>query len=163
MSSMRYVRTAAASTVLCFGGIAFAATEKTDNNQPVIFVQSAPKASIKDGKLTLMSPSTTFHTASQTGHMPCSKFIETFSNGDKSLKSDPPKATLSAFVPNGEPKKMSVALRNPRFDGPNLVYDVSILNGTAPEGMQEAALIMDDVRLANAGNCTIYNCEVNGG
>jgi hypothetical protein len=152
MNSIRYICAAAASIVLCFGWIAFAATEQSGDNQPVMFVQSASGVSFKDGKLTLMSPSTTFFSgqpARLAGHMPCSKFIRAWSDGDNNFKNNPPNAVLSVFVPNGEPTKMVVTLQNPRFEGPNLVYDVNMLKGSAPEGMKEAALFIDDARLQN--------------
>jgi hypothetical protein len=150
MNKIRYICAAAASMVLCFGWIAFAATEKSGDNPPVMFVQSASGVSFKDGKLTLMSPSTTFFSdrpARMAGHMPCRNFIQAWSNGDDSFKKDPPNAVLSVFVPNGTPKKMVVTLQNPRFEGPNLIYDASIVKGSAPEGMKEAALFIDDARL----------------
>jgi hypothetical protein len=167
MKIIRDICVAAASIVLCSGWIAFAATEKSGDNPPVMFVQSASKASFKDGKLMLMSPSTTFFSdrpAGQAGHMPCSSFIKAWSNGDNSFKTNPPNAVLSVLTPNGEPTKMVVTLQNPRFEGPNLVYDANLLKGSAPEGMyQEAALFTNDIRLASAGDCQIFHCEVNGG
>jgi hypothetical protein len=162
MKNIRYVCTAAASMGLFCGWVAFAGAEQA-GDKPVMFVQSAPEASVKDGKLTLMSPSTTFQKSGMTGHMPCNKFITAWSNGDESFKTNPPNAVLSAYTPNGEPKKMDVSLRNPRFEGPNLVYDVNFISGSAPQGMSAAALFMNDIRLASTGDCTIWHCEVNGG
>jgi hypothetical protein len=45
--------------------------------------------------------------------------------------------------------KMEVTLQNPRFEGPNLVYDANSQKGNAPEGLHEAALFMNDARLLN--------------
>ena len=162
MNRIRYICTAAASIVLCFSWIAFAG-EKSGDSPPVMFVQTAGVASFKDGKLTLMSPSTTFSFAAMTGHMPCSQFIKAWSEGGDSFKKDPPKAVLSVTAPNAEPTKMDVTLQNPRFEGPNLVYDVSLIKGSAPEGMHEAALFTNDIRLASLAACDIYHCQVNGG
>ncbi len=143
---------ALASAVLCFGWAVLAASEGQGDNPSVMFVQSAPGASLKDGKLTLMSPSTIFFSGEPTrmaGHMPCHKFIKAWSDGDDSFKKNPPSAVLTAFVPNGQPMKMDVTLRNPRFEGSNLVYDANVVNGSAPEGMHETALFMNDPRLLN--------------
>jgi hypothetical protein len=148
MISLRYMGAAVASIVLCLGWVAFAAAEKSDEKPPVMFVQSAAGA-FKDGKLMLLSPSTTFMTGKMAGHMRCRNFIKAWSNGDDSFKKDPPKAVLSVLAPNGETKKMDVTLQNPRFDGPNLIYDASILKGNAPDGMYEAALFINDARLTN--------------
>jgi hypothetical protein len=163
MNRIRYICGAtAASIVLCFSWIALAA-EKSGDNPPVMFVQTAGVASFKEGKLTLMSPSTTFSFAKMTGHMPCSKFIKAWSEDGDSFKTNPPKAVLSVTTPNAEPANMDVTLRNPRFEGPNLVYDVSLIKGSAPEGMHEAALFTNDIRLASYSSCEIYHCQVNGG
>jgi hypothetical protein len=158
MNSIRYICAAAASIVLCSGWIAFAASEKSSDNPPIMFVQSAAGASFKDGKLTLMSPSTIFFSdrpARLAGHMPCSSFIRAWSDGDDSFKKNPPNAVLAVFDPNGTPKKMVVTLQNPRFEGSNLVYDANMIKGGAPEGnapaamYQEAALFIDDTRLVS--------------
>src|SRR6516164_2996849 len=70
MNRIRYIWAAAAASIaLCFSWIVFAA-EKSGENPPVMFVQTAGVASYKDGRLTLMSPSTTFLFAKTTGHMP---------------------------------------------------------------------------------------------
>jgi hypothetical protein len=171
MNTIRYIcAAAAASTVLCFGWLALAGNEKSGGNPksgdtpPMMFVQSAGGASLKDGKLTLMSPSTTFSVENKTGHMPCSHFIMAWSNGDDSFKKNPPKAVLSLAAPSGQRTKMDVTLQNPRFEGPNLVYDVSLIEGSAPVGMMhEAALFTNDIRLASYDACAIYHCQVNGG
>jgi hypothetical protein len=163
MNRIRYIWAAAAASIaLCFSWIVFAA-EKSGENPPVMFVQTAGVASYKDGRLTLMSPSTTFLFAKTTGHMPCSKFIKAWSEGDDSFKTNPPKAVLSVTAPNGESTKMDVSLQNPRFEGSNLVYDVSLIQGNAPDRMHEAALFTNDIRLASYSSCDIYHCQVNGG
>jgi hypothetical protein len=146
---------------LCFSWLAFAAEEKS-GDKPVMFVQTAGGVDIKDGKLTLMSPTTTFMSGQMVGKMPCHNFIQAWSNGDPSFKTNPPKAVLTALSPDGQAKKMDVTLQNPRFEGRNLVYDVS-LKGNAPQGMQEAALFTNDIRLASLASCDIYHCAVNGG
>jgi hypothetical protein len=77
MNSIRYIcAAAAASIVLCFGWGAFAgdekaaSSEKSGDNQPVMFVQTAGGAHLKDGKLTLMSPTTTFMSGKMVGKCP---------------------------------------------------------------------------------------------
>jgi hypothetical protein len=164
MNSIRYIRAAtAASITLCFSWVAYAADEKSGDKPPMMFVQTAGGATLKDGKLILMSPSTTFSVENKTGHMPCSHFVKAWSNGDDSLKKNPPKAVLTIIAPNGESKKLDVTLQNPRFEGPTLAYDVNLTQGSAPEGTNEAALFMKDIRLASYDACAIYHCEVNGG
>ncbi|MGA7328520.1 MAG: hypothetical protein WBX25_29530 [Rhodomicrobium sp.] len=153
MRSPRYMYLAAiASIAIGIAWSAFAETEKTDNNPPVLFVQTAPGASFRDGKLMLMSPSTIFFSERPekiAGHMPCHNFIKAWSAGDDSFAKTPPNAALTVFVPNGRPEKMIVTLKNPRFDGPNLIYDADLIKGKIPGGMSEAALFIDDARLQN--------------
>ena len=68
------------------------------------------------------------------------------------------------MAPNGESKKMEVTLQNPRFEGRDLIYDVSLINGGGHEGtMNEAALFTHDIRLASYASCDIYHCAVTGG
>jgi hypothetical protein len=166
MNSIRYICAAAAATALCFGWVAFAA-EKSGDKPPVMYVQTAGGISLKDGTLTLMSPTTTFMSGNMVGKMPCQNFVQAWSDSGDSFKKDPPKAILMVMTPEGEKKKMDVTLRNPRFEGQNLLYDVSYVSGSAPEGkhgaMQESALFMNDIRLASFSSCDIYHCAVNGG
>jgi hypothetical protein len=159
MNYIRYICAAAATAVLCFSWLAFADTEK----QPVMFVQTAGGISLKDGTLTLMSPTTTFTSGKMVGKIPCQNFIQAWSEGGDSFKKDPPSAVLMGVGPNGTHMKMDVTLRNPRFEGQNLVYDVSLKQGGAPEKMNEPALFMNDIRLASFSSCDIYHCQVNGG
>jgi hypothetical protein len=166
MRSIRYICAAAAAIALGFGWIAFAA-EKSGDNPPVMYVQTAGSAAIKDGTLTLMSPTTTFMSGKMVGKMPCHNFVQAWSESGDSLKENPPSAVLMVMAPDGEKKKMDVTLGNPRFEGPNLLYDVSLKEGSASrgkhEGMHEAALFMNDIRLASFSSCDIYHCQVNGG
>jgi len=151
MNITRYLCAAGAAVALSFGWLAFAATEKSTENPPVMFVQTASNVSFKDGKLTLMSPSTIFFTdrpAREAGHVPCHSFIRAWTDGDDSFNKNPPNAVLSVFVPNREPEKMVVTLQNPRFEGSNLIYDASVIKGSTPAGMYEAALFIDDIRLS---------------
>src|SRR5262249_44709959 len=101
MNCIRYISAAAASIALCFGWIALAA-EKSGGDAPVMFVQTAGGISVQDGKLTLMSPTTTFMSGNKVGKMPCQNFIQAWSSGD--LKNNPPKAVLMALAPDGEAK-----------------------------------------------------------
>jgi hypothetical protein len=164
MNYIRYISTAAATIALCFSWVTFAAEEKSGDKPPVMFVQTAGGISLKDGKLTLMSPTTTFMSGNKVGKMPCHNFVQAWSEGGDTFKKDPPHAVLMAVTPNGTHTQMDVTLRNPRFEGPNLVYDVSLKQGSAPEGThEETALFMKDIRLASYAACDIYHCQVNGG
>jgi hypothetical protein len=168
MIGIRYICAAAAVTALCFGWVAFAATGNSGDNPRIMFVQTAPGVSFKDGKLTLMSPATAFFSdrpARVAGLMPCSNFIKAWSaDGEDSFKKNPPNAALVVFDTNGAPKQMAVTLQNPRFEGQNLTYDASVIKGNVPEGIhKESALFIDDIRLAAVADCAMYSCPVNGG
>src|SRR5215468_5314827 len=138
MNKIRYISAAAASIVLCLGWIAFAATGDQSDNPRIMFVQTASGMSYKDGKLTLMSPATAFFSdrpARVAGLMPCSNFIKAWSEGgEDSFKTNPPNAALVVFDTSGEPEKMAVTLQNPRFEGQNLIYDVSVIKGNVKDG-----------------------------
>ncbi|MGA7329892.1 MAG: hypothetical protein WBX25_36775 [Rhodomicrobium sp.] len=152
MNNVRSICVAAASIVLCFGWTAFAATEKSGDNPAVMFVQSSSGASFKDGKLTLVSPSTVFFSERPerlAGHMPSGNFIKAWPLGEDSLKKDPPNAVLAVFDAKQQPAKMVVTLQNPRLEGSNIVYDANIIKGSVPEGIHEAALFIDDSRIVS--------------
>src|SRR5215472_14582589 len=112
MNSIRYICAAAAAIAFCFNWVAFAA-EKSGDNPSVMYVQTAGGISLKDGTLTLMSPTTTFMSGNQVGKMPCHNFVQAWSEGGDSFKKDPPKAVLMVMTVDGEKKKMDVTLRNP--------------------------------------------------
>jgi hypothetical protein len=159
-ASVHILRLGIASIVLGVSSVAFADAEKqTATGKPAgdlqfLFLQSSPSTSLKNGKLTLASPSTTYFSdrpARLAGMMNTASFVRLWANGDDGFRDDPPNAVLSAFTPDGEPTRTIVTLRNPRIENANLVYDVTVLRGSLPPAGAEAALFIDDARIRGCG------------
>jgi hypothetical protein len=106
----------------------------------LLFVQNAHGVAISaDGKtLTLkgISPTTLFFSDRPVriaGHYRTSEYLEFWKAGPDSFLKDPPNATLSAFHEGkDELSDMVVTLRNPRVEGKDLSYDITVISGKLP-------------------------------
>ncbi len=78
------------------------------------------------------------------GRMTTKKCVANWATGDDSFAQDPPNAVLSIQqVPL--PQDITVELMHPRFDGPDLVYDVKVLDGKQEATGEASALFIDIV------------------
>jgi hypothetical protein len=116
-----------------------------------LFVQSAHGAILADGLLRLsgVSPATiAFSDRPErfAGHVPTAAFIGHWSKGKDSFESDPPNAALAIADP-AVPDDVVVVLKNPRWDGEDLIYDVDVLEGTATAAGGPASLFIDVIGL----------------
>jgi hypothetical protein len=108
----------------------------------LLFVQNAQGVTVSaDGKqLTLkgISPTTLFFSDRPVriaGHYRTAEYLEFWKAGPDSFLKDPPNATLSAFQQGkDELSDVVVTLRNPRVDGNDLSYDISVISGKLPAG-----------------------------
>ena len=121
--------------------------EKKGKSVEYLFVQSAPKVTLKDGILTLegVKASTLFFSDRPdriVGHVPTAKFLAHWDEGTDSFKADPPNAALS-IAGDREPKQFVVELKNPRLEGGNLIYDVEVLDGDKSATGSECSLFID--------------------
>lgn len=135
-------------------------TGKPGDNPQFLFMQKRGKNPFKDGKLTLISPSTVYFSDRPTrmaGHMSNDSFVRLWSAGSDSFQKDPPNAILADFIPNGKPTQTAVILKNPRLEDSNPVYDVSVLKGSLPAESAEAALLIDNVRLPSDQWASCFN------
>ena len=106
----------------------------------LLFVQNAQGVVISaDGKtLTLkgLSPTTLFFSDRPVriaGHYRTSEYLEFWKAGPDSFLKDPPNATLSAFHEGkDELSDVVVTLRNPRIQGKDLSYDITVISGNLP-------------------------------
>ena len=106
----------------------------------LLFVQNAQGVVISaDGKtLTLkgLSPTTLFFSDRPVriaGHYRTSEYLEFWKAGPDSFLKDPPNATLSAFHEGkDELSDVVVTLRNPRIQGKDLSYDITVISGKLP-------------------------------
>ena len=115
----------------------------------LLFVQNSHDVSVEKGKLTLkkVSPTTIFFTDRPkriAGHMTTKDFVDEWSEGANSFAADPPNAALSVFGQD-EIIDIEVTLMNPRFEGDNLVYDITVLQEDLAPISGQSSLFIDPV------------------
>jgi hypothetical protein len=76
------------------------------------------------------------------GHMPTVKMVELWKTG--SFAKDPPNATVSVFTKAGTTvSDVVLVLKQPRLDGGNLAFDVSVLEGSLTNADGPATVFID--------------------
>jgi hypothetical protein len=135
---------------LCLAAMNFAAaqTKPQAKSPEFLFVQTAKQVAYKDGILTLqdVSPVTVFFSDRPkriVGNVRNDLFLQKWTEGSNSFKSDPPNAVLSIFNDKSPPTSAVLVLNNPRLQGNNLTYDVQTLKGTLPPAGIEGTLFID--------------------
>lgn len=138
------------AATLCLAATHFAAAQtKTQSKSPeFLFVQTAKHVAYKDGILTLqdVSPVTVFFSDRPkriVGNVRNDLFLQKWTEGSNSFKSDPPNAVLSIFSDKSPPTSAVIVLNNPRLEGTNLAYDVRTLKGDLPASGIEGTLFID--------------------
>lgn len=139
--------TGCASTSSNSAGITAADGGKLPKKADLLFVQNARSVSFAKNRMTLhgVNP-TTIAFADRpvrfAGHMPTSHVVPMWSQGKDSFLKDPPNATLSVLG-GGKVSSVVVVLRNPRYTGGDLSYDVQVLEGAPPAHGGAASLFID--------------------
>jgi hypothetical protein len=145
----------------------------------LLFVQNAQGVTVSaDGKqLTLkgISPTTLFFSDRPVriaGHYRTAEYLEFWKAGPDSFLKDPPNATLSAFQQSkDELSDVVVTLRNPRVDGNDLSYDISVISGKLPSASAGPVSLFIDIigmpftplSFAGVARRTAYRTVVWGG
>jgi hypothetical protein len=114
----------------------------------MLFVQSAKRVTLTNGKLTLIgvAPTTVFFSDRPrriAGHVATTEMIPLWSEGQNSFVKDPPNATLSAFTADGGVVNVVVVLKNPVLSGDQLTYDVTVTQGRVPAENDGVSLFID--------------------
>ena len=118
----------------------------------LLFVQNSTGIEYDKAKNTLrmknVAHSTLFFTdrpVRMAGHYHTrDEFLPLWSEGPDSFAKNPPNATLSMLeVGKADLQNAVVNLRNPRMQGKDLIYDISIIEGTVPQSAGEAVLFID--------------------
>jgi len=140
------VKTALAGTLLCASflapttAVALEAPAAIPVIAQLLFVQNAQGVAVSaDGKtLTLkgISPTTLCFSDRPVriaGHYRTGEYMEFWKAGPDSFLKDPPNATLSAFTEGKDAlSDVVVTLRNPRVEGKDLSYDITVISGKLP-------------------------------
>ena len=118
----------------------------------LLFVQNATGIAYDKAKGTLrmknIGRSTLFFTdrpVRMAGHYHTrDEFLPLWSEGPDSFAKSPPNATLSMLeVGNADLQNAVINLRNPRIQGKDLVYDITVIEGTVPQSAGDAVLFID--------------------
>jgi hypothetical protein len=154
-----FLKTGAALTGAVILGQAFNAArgsaaeeERKDvKDIPMLFVQNAKGAVMKDGQLTLngISQTTIFFSDRPeriAGHMHTEDFVLEWQEGTgkESFHANPPNAALSIFTED-EVVDIVVELKNPRLAGSALVYDIDLLVQDEPISSGPVSLFIDPI------------------
>ena len=72
------------------------------------------------------------------------EFLHLWSEAPDSFAKNPPNATLSMLeVGTADLQNAVINLKNPRMQGKDLVYDITIIEGTVPQSVGDAVLFID--------------------
>ena len=136
-----------AALAICL--FAEAQAEEKSELAELLFVQNSHDVSLERGRLTLkkVGPTTIFFTdrpQRTAGHMTTKDFVDDWSVGENSFAANPPNASLSIFGQD-EIVDIVVTLKNPRFKGENLVYDITVLEEDVGPISGESSLFIDPI------------------
>lgn len=121
-----------------------------DKNVSMLFVQTAKRAALAGGRLTMkgVSPVTAYFSDRPTrvaGQVATSEMIPLWSEGRESFLKAPPSATLSTFAADSKACNVVVELKNPGLSGDQMTYDARVLQGKPPDDVEAASLFIDVV------------------
>ena len=78
------------------------------------------------------------------GHYHTRDDLPLWSEGPDSFAKNPPNATLSILeVGKADLQNAVINLKNPRIQGKDLIYDITIIEGTVPQSAGDAVLFID--------------------
>lgn len=128
-----------------------AGTPAVKQKVELLLVQNARGVAIDKGKGTLtlkgISPTTLFFSdrpVRLAGHFNQDDYLKFWSDGKDNFRVDPPNATLSVFEPGqADLLDVVVELQNPRYEGADLIYDITLIEGELPKAGGPASLFID--------------------
>jgi hypothetical protein len=112
-----------------------------------LYVQNAAGATYDGERLTLSGIGATTLMFSDrpdrvAAHVPTKEFVGGWGDGDDSFADDPPNAVLSSFE-GAEINDVVVVLSEPKLDGSDLSYVVSVTDGELAATSSESSLFID--------------------
>jgi hypothetical protein len=157
MMTRRIFKTTIESAVLvamvaCLPGVAAAAgAPAVKQKVELLLVQNSRGVAIDKDKRTLtlkgVSPTTLFFSdrpVRMAGHYNKEDYLKMWTDGKDSFDADPPNATLSVFE-EGQDDLLDVVvkLQNPRYQGDDLIYDITLIEGKLPKVSGPSSLFID--------------------
>ena len=158
-SRRTFLKTGVVTASVALLGAATKATATTAADQAqdtleeaqLLFVQTSTDVALENNKMTLkgIGPTTIFFSDRPkriAGHMDTEEFVADWKEGKgkNSFAADPPNATLSIFGKD-EIVDIVMELQNPRLEGSNLIYDISVLAQDHPKTTGPCSLFIDPV------------------
>jgi len=117
---------------------------------PSLIVFNARGANLQGDKLVLtgVAPNSIVFAdrpVRAAGHDTTAHIVDDWAKGSDNFAKDPPNATVSAFTKDGSGVKDAViVLKNPKFEGEQLTFDVDVLEGDL-KGADGAASVFIDI------------------
>ena len=117
----------------------------------LLFVQNAKGVAIDKNKGTLtlkgVGATTLFFSdrpVRMAGHYSMKDYLDFWKEGKDNFSVDPPNATLSVFEPGQDDLlDIVVKLQNPRLQGDDLIYDITLIEGQLPKVGGPSSLFID--------------------
>jgi hypothetical protein len=132
-------------------GLAAGGTPAIKQKVELLFVQNSRGVAIDKDKGTLalkgVSPTTLWFTdrpVRMAGHFSMKEYLATWEEGKDNFTADPPNGTLSVFEAGQDDLlDVVVKLQNPRIQGDDLIYDITLIEGQLPKKGGPASLFID--------------------
>ena len=152
------IRVSAILTVLCMGAQAQDAIRQPGQKQigrvkpevePALIVMNSAGARLEGNRLVLtgVAPNSIIFAdrpVRAAGHALTTHLLEEWDVGSDSFAKDPPNATVSVFDKAGSSVKDAVVtLKNPRMEGSQLTFDVTVLEGDLGNADGPASVFID--------------------
>ena len=128
-----------------------AGTPAVKQKVELLFVQNSRGVAIDKEKRTLtlrgVGATTLFFSdrpVRMAGHYSMQEYLDFWKEGKDNFSVDPPNATLSVFEPGQDDLlDVVVKLQNPRLQGEDLIYDITLIEGQLPKMGGPSSLFID--------------------
>ncbi|MFZ0611511.1 MAG: hypothetical protein WAM73_04680, partial [Desulfobacterales bacterium] len=140
-----------AGLVVLPGAVPAAGTPAVQQKVELLLVQNSKGVAIDKNKGTLtlkgVGATTLFFSdrpVRMAGHYNKEDYLKLWADGKDSFSADPPNATLSVFE-EGQDDLLDVVvkLQNPRYQGEDLIYDITLIEGKLPKVGGPSSLFID--------------------
>ena len=138
-------------TILLSTAVSAADSPAIHSKVELLLVQNSKNVAIDKDKKTLtlkgVSPTTLFFSDRPdriAGHFNKKDYLKTWTEGKESFDADPPNAVLSVFEGDKDYLlDVVVELHNPRYEGDDLIYDITLIDGELPTMGGPSSLFID--------------------
>ncbi len=138
-------------TILLPAAVSAADSPAIHSKVELLLVQNSKNVAIDKDKKTLtlkgVSPTTLFFSDRPdriAGHFNKKDYLKTWTEGEESFDADPPNAVLSVFEGDKDYLlDVVVELQNPRYEGDDLIYDITLIDGELPMVGGPSSLFID--------------------